>query len=255
MRLDRILVVAAHPDDETIGCGALLGRARDVLVVHLTDGVPADERFVPPAWRGDREGYRRARRDEMFRALALARVPAGSIVSLGAIDQEVSSEMAPLARKIADVAGEARPHVVITHPYEGGHPDHDAGAFAARAAMALLRTRGAYCPELVEMTSYHAARGTLTVGSFADDRGEITRFALSEEDERRKDAMLRCFETQRDVLSVFFPPRSEIFRPAPAYDFSKPPHDGALHYERLGWPMTGERWRELRSDAERDLFS
>jgi hypothetical protein len=34
-------------------------------------------------------------------------------------------------------------------------------------------------------------------------------------------------------------------RPAPLYDFTKPPHAGKLWYESLGWSMTGRRWREL----------
>src|SRR5437868_2111019 len=34
------LIVIAHPDDETIGCGALLRRLPRALVVHVTDGAP-----------------------------------------------------------------------------------------------------------------------------------------------------------------------------------------------------------------------
>ena len=41
---------------------------------------------------------------------------------------------------------------VITHPYEGGHPDHDACAFAARAAVRHSANKA----KLMEFTSYHA---------------------------------------------------------------------------------------------------
>jgi hypothetical protein len=34
----------------------------------------------------------------------------------------------------------------------------------------------------------------------------------------------------------------EWFREAPDYDFTQPPHQGELHYERLGWNITGELW-------------
>jgi hypothetical protein len=40
---------------------------------------------------------------------------------------------------------------------------------------------------------------------------------------------------------------------APRYDFTRPPHRGQLYYETLGWPMTGERFRQLAREAAEDL--
>jgi N-acetylglucosamine malate deacetylase 2 len=60
----------------------------------------------------------------------------------------------------------------------------------------------------------------------------------------RKRAALACFASQRDTLALFDPTR-ELFRPAPVYDFSQPPHLGQLLYERYDWGMTGERWRAI----------
>ena len=36
------LVVAAHPDDETVGAGAQLMRLPQLVLMHLTDGAPRD---------------------------------------------------------------------------------------------------------------------------------------------------------------------------------------------------------------------
>ena len=36
----RVLVLVAHPDDETIGCSGLLQRASSALVVFAVDGAP-----------------------------------------------------------------------------------------------------------------------------------------------------------------------------------------------------------------------
>ena len=41
----RAMIVAVHPDDETIGLGAQLCHFEDALIVHLTDGAPRN-----PSW-------------------------------------------------------------------------------------------------------------------------------------------------------------------------------------------------------------
>ena len=41
---ETIAVVVAHPDDETLGCGAQLARLRGVTLVHITDGAPRNTR-------------------------------------------------------------------------------------------------------------------------------------------------------------------------------------------------------------------
>ena len=60
--------------------------------------------------------------------------------------------------------------------------------------------------------------------------------------------MLDCFVSQRDLLAAFGT-KVERFREAPDYDFTKPPHLGELHYERLGWGITGEIWRQHAAAA------
>jgi hypothetical protein len=56
--------------------------------------------------------------------------------------------------------------------------------------------------------------------------------------------MLSAYISQQVVLARFSI-GLERLRPAPAYDFASAPHPGKLWYESLGWPMTGERWREI----------
>ena len=57
----RAVLLAAHPDDETIGATATLMRLHDVFVVYLTDGAPSDRKFWP-ATQKSREEYVLTRR-------------------------------------------------------------------------------------------------------------------------------------------------------------------------------------------------
>src|SRR5690606_20165049 len=157
----------------------------------------------------------------------------------------------------------------------GGHPDHDAAAFVTQRAFDLARPE-LDAPLLVEMSSYHGPSGELVTGRFlqtdsarfdweAHSSIEVlsklrdptiadspVRFRLPLALRARKAAMMRCFETQRAVF-VAFGTDCESLRRAPRYDFSRPPHEGRLYYEHLGWPMTGAVFRECVKNASREL--
>ncbi len=250
--MNRVLVLAAHPDDETIGCAGLLGRTADAFVAHLTDGAPRDTRFIPARFAGDRSAYRRARREEVLHALSLVGIGEERIIEAGAPDQEASYELASLVRWWIELCRRLRPDVVVVHPYEGGHPDHDAAAFVARIGGTLLQQSDGRAPTHVEMTSYHAPESRLVTGHFLGEGHDSVEFRLTERERARKSRMMRLFATQEETLSLFSIDH-ERFRRAPEYDFGAAPHGGALYYEQLGWALTGRAWRELAQRAWRDL--
>jgi LmbE family N-acetylglucosaminyl deacetylase len=254
----RALLVAAHPDDETIGAGALLARLPRCEVLYLTDGAPRDLRWAPavdPRAGGSRDEYGRARRREAARALSLVGLSEHSLAMLSAVDQEAAFHLPDLARELASRFHRFAPDLVVTHPYEGGHPDHDAAAFAVHAAAEVLRRRGLPVPAIVEMTSYHARDGSLVAGEFLPVPGAdgTATLVLSDKERALKSRMLLCFETQRQTLAQFPPSGRESFRLAPVYRFTEPPHPGPLLYEIWGFPLDGGRWRELARQALREL--
>ncbi|HET7755593.1 MAG TPA: PIG-L family deacetylase [Anaeromyxobacteraceae bacterium] len=249
-----VAIVAAHPDDETIGASALLLRSPGAAVIHLTDGAPRDRAFWTVKTDASRDEYATRRRLELRRAMRIAGVPEERQLRLAAVDQEAALALVPLARALAELLVDLRPRRIVTHAYEGGHPDHDAAAFVARGAIALLRQSGAEAPRLFEMTSYHASSGgALATCEYLDARaGPVHTRVLSAVERRAKDEMLAAYESQRDVIA-WFPRELERLRRAPRCDFGRPPHEGVLWYERMGFPIDGARWRELARDASTRL--
>src|SRR5262249_6142017 len=141
--------------------------------------------------------------------------------AIGAIDREVHNELPSIVRALRAIADEIRPRTVLTHAYEGGHPDHDATAFAVRAAMPGV--------ELTEFAGYHAGGLDLLPRPGAIEIRRLTEAELA-----RRDRALACFVSQAPILESLRRAR-ECVRTAPREDFGKPPHEGPLFYERHGW--------------------
>ncbi|HZQ18394.1 MAG TPA: PIG-L family deacetylase [Terriglobales bacterium] len=235
----RIVVLAAHPDDETIGASLLLSRFPKSSVVFLTDGAPKNTKLWPPGMRGSKENYADLRREEAVTALSIAGISEKAIFWLGGVDQEAVFEIRPLGDEFRQILMQTRADLVITHPYEGGHPDHDAAAVVACIAASSLDNP----PVLLEMTSYHARNGQCVTGEFLNsEQAQQMSFKLSESDRDLKRRMIHTYVSQRLVLENF-PVAEESLRLMPTYNFSQPPHEGQLWYEIMGW-MAGDRWRE-----------
>jgi N-acetyl-1-D-myo-inositol-2-amino-2-deoxy-alpha-D-glucopyranoside deacetylase len=146
----KLLMVVAHPDDETFGCGSVLAHAAErgveTVVACATRGElgePAPGSGIERAELGDvREAELRA----AARELGVARV-----VLLGWRDSGVDGDPAPgslaaapvdeVAAAVAQVLEAERPDVVVTPDGSDGHRDHKA---ICRATLHALReTRAA----------------------------------------------------------------------------------------------------------------
>ncbi len=238
-----------------IGAGAQLPRLQGACVLHATDGAPRALTDALAAGFGTREAYARARRHEAEAALAVAGMPPERLSGLSFADQEVSFRLGDLARALVELLLRQQTLIVITHAYEGGHPDHDATAFGVHAACALIRRTGATPPTIIEMAGYHGASGRLVTHEFLPSAGAGNEVAvrLTPEQRRRKRRMLDCHATQARTLAQFGVD-VERFRAAPAYDFRLPPHAGRLWYERFAWGMaSGALWRRQARQALSEL--
>ena len=253
----RTLLIAAHPDDETIGAAIRICSTPGIRIIHVTEGSPASPTDALAAGFFTPEAYAYARHQEALRALALANVPLDAVTNFYFTDQKVAFEIESLTIRLLTLFEQFRPDIVLTHPYEGGHPDHDSIAFACHSAKRLHDLEhpdSAF--RLVEFTSYHADAGGITAYQFLpnSNRKEFEH-VLTPAQRQLKIAMLREFRTQQKTLEPFMQPEVESFRAAPHYDFRRAPHLGRLFYEYFDWGIDGATWRELAHDAERHLVS
>jgi len=246
-----VLVVVAHPDDETIGFGGQLHRMRSATVIHVTDGAPRNGFDARAHGFATSEDYAAARRRELEAAVAEAGVPAAALLSLGMPDQDAPRRMAEIARNLAELFEARKPRFVLTHPFEGGHPDHDATALAVWAAGRLVGRGGGAPPAVIEMASYHLGEDGATYQRFAESGPELV-LQHGDEDAARKRRMMAAHATQAKVLAQFGTVE-ERFRLAPAYDFSALPNGGRLLYESKGWGLSGEQWLALSRAALDEL--
>jgi LmbE family N-acetylglucosaminyl deacetylase len=244
----RAVILVAHPDDETVGAGGRLAALDPAAVVVVTDGAPRDGFFARSAGCADRTAYAALRRRELEAALRMAAVPQRRLRQWQFVDQEAALDLEALARAVRAACEELRPEVVLTHPYEGGHPDHDAVAFAAAAAVRLLPVPAR--PILLEMAFYHRGPHGPVWGRFAGDPGRPV--SLGGEALARKRAMLACYPSQGQVLA-HVPLDAERIRPAAEYDFSAVPPPGVFDYDGFGWPVRGADFRERAAVAWRRL--
>ena len=261
--MPRVLVIMAHPDDEVLAVGAQMERMAGCRFVCVTDGAPEDGADARVHGFASLEQYRAARRRELACALGLAGLPASVAASLqlhdgsAVPDQRAAGCLVQVARALRREIEAFRPEVVLTHPYEGGHPDHDATAFAAWAAVQALAEPER--PLLVETVGYHAGTGGETVwikmGEFLPqaEAGDVRVCSLRPEQQEKKRALLGCFPSQAETLGQFGVER-EVFRLSPAYDFGRAPHKGVLLYEAYGWGgLTGTEFRSRAVAAMREL--
>ena len=135
----KTLVVAPHPDDESLGCGgaiALLSRfGIPVNVLFISDGTgshPHSRKYPPPVLRDLRE-------NEARRALALLGVASSAVAFMRLLDGSVPPAEAP-GFADATVAcraylADCKPQTILLPWRRDPHPDHRATSQIVQAAL------------------------------------------------------------------------------------------------------------------------
>ncbi|MCM3882405.1 PIG-L deacetylase family protein [Frankia sp. R82] len=165
------LVVAPHPDDETLGCAVAVIRKRavgtPVTVVIVSDGSRAEPVTLPP------EELVEVRETETRRACAVLGVPETDVLFLGFPDSELGGALDAIALRLAEIIRARRPAQILMPASCEGHPDHDATHEAATRAAAAAEFTG----QLLEYTVWLWTHWPWTRGYGTRDRS-VTRLLV-----------------------------------------------------------------------------
>lgn len=185
-RCRRFVVVAPHPDDETLGVGGLLAtlirQGREVAVIAVTDG---ESSHVPGDW-WTAEILRSARPAESTRALRQLGWTWPVVHRLQLPDGAVAAHEDALVRQLTTLL-RADDRVVTTWQHDG-HPDHEASARATTVAATQV---GCACAQFPVWGQPRALAGD---GVGADL--QVRRFDLDADALRHKRAALAAYRSQ-----------------------------------------------------------
>ena len=188
---DALVVVAAHPDDETLGAGGLVRLAAaaglPVTVVLLSNGEashPDSPTWTPEALASQREAETRAA-VEMLAARA-------QLVVCGLPDGRLAEHTDAVVAAVVDAIGATGSRTLVAAPWRGdGHPDHEA---AGRAASVAAHRTDARAIEYPVWLWHWGTRGSLPWSS-------ATVLPLDAVTRRSKSQALALHRTQLAPLS------------------------------------------------------
>lgn len=191
----RLVVVAAHPDDETLGAGGLIGFASDagldVYVIFASDGAashPNSSTHLPAQLAA-------LRKDEAVDAVRTL-APHATVEFLELPDGDLAAHGDAIIAALRAACGQ---DTTLLSPWaHDRHPDHEACARAARTVTASQPDI-----ELLEFPIWAWHWGD-PADQLAHQDAQTTatrRLALSAEACRRKQAAIACYPSQTEPLS------------------------------------------------------
>jgi LmbE family N-acetylglucosaminyl deacetylase len=182
-----IVVVAAHPDDETLGFGATAAMLSElgagVQVVSATDGGASH----PIHSQAQRHHLEQVRRSELHRAVRILGLP--TPISLGLPDGDLATHEDRLADLLTENLAKRPPGTWCAANWRGdGHPDHEA---VGRAAAAATQRTGAVLIEYPVWMWHWALPGDPAVPWGRAHAVPLSRAAIV-----RKSRAAQCFRSQ-----------------------------------------------------------
>lgn len=227
-QLDRVLIYAVHPDDETLGAGGLIQQAlaanATVRVIFVTDGDnnPWPQRFLERRWHltaAHRHRWGQRRRREALAALAALGVDPAQVFSLGWPDQGITALLKHggdgILEHIATETAQWQPTCIVAPALQDQHPDHNAFGVLVDLAVSRLdtaNTRPRVLYYLIHGEAFYAPAYSIE---------------LSDRELERKRRATACHATQMALSRqrlLRYATRRENYLGTPSFDGFQLPH-------------------------------
>ena len=183
------LVLAPHPDDETLGCGATIMRklaaGTSVQIVIATDG-----RYWPPSTKLSADALAEIREGEAHRAAAILGLPRKNLAFLRFEDGRLADQRQLLRDRLVDSLDAINPEEVFVPSIIDTHPDHRVLAELGRELVQVQRDRH---PLLYEYPIWFWDPRVLRIRHLLERRIRIVRTA---EFGPRKRAAIAAYRSQ-----------------------------------------------------------
>jgi LmbE family N-acetylglucosaminyl deacetylase len=223
----RILLLIPHPDDEVVGCFKAIGLAgaldAKIFGFYLTTGIPSRDRL----WSWQRGGYGHRLKRRQKEALLVAKLLGIESVCFNEIpSRKLKSFLKPTRDALIHTIRRLGIDLLWVPAYEGAHQDHDTANF-------LANTLTEYAP-IWEFSEYNFFNRTVRSQNFFSLNGTEKIIALDRLEQRAKRQAIGLYPSERGNLR-HISTYQEMFRPLIAYDYTRPPHDEKLFYQRFQW--------------------
>lgn len=191
----KVLVVAAHPDDEAIGCGGALrlhaDRGDETVVVFLTSGEVGLSSLEPATARAVREREAEAAAEVLgVSRLSFLRQP----------DWHLRDHVAAAAGPVAELLTEGPPGLLYLPCRADDHPDHAAVADVLRAAAALAGIALPVTREFEVWTPLQAPNDAEDISSVMAAKLDSIRCYRSQLEQRAYDRAAEGLAAYRGVM-------------------------------------------------------
>jgi len=220
----KTMIIAPHPDDETIGCAAKIIRNRnETAVVYVTDGEFYKENLI--------------RRKEAEKAMKIGGTKKLIFLKHKGVELTKNEQVEKLIQELKSIIKKTNPEEIYVTAFEGGNYEHDIANYAANKAAESEKITVYEYPTYnnqIRTLLKRAVRRTrrlLGMGfhrfrpRFLNKKGKIINANMTKEEMETKKEMLKEYKTQNYnnlLLKCYL--YEDKYRKCPKYDYKKRPH-------------------------------